>query len=357
MFEQYTESFILNRMKQGIDNGIDTTEGTFTHAVLSPSANEVARIYSQMNYAIKQAFLADAEGDYLTKKASEFNTWRKDQQKAVGKVTFYAPVGTMIPNNTIVSTINGYQYATIETGQVAAGQISVDITVQALKFGTAYNIDAYKINKLNTSITGVTKVENKEPFVGGDDTETDEHLRERAFDAIKEPSASGNAKHYKQWCYEVNGVGAVKVIPIWNGPGTVKVIILDSNSNLANTALIEETAKYIETKRPIGATVTVVTGVNKNVDIAVQIQQNTSVLWDDVKAAMESRINDYLLKNAFYKEAVSYNKIVSIFEDLCKEDLIADYKNVTINGGTMGTPLVLASNEVPVLERIDVSDF
>lgn len=251
MFEQYTESFILNRMKQNISDGIDTKEGTYTHDVLSPSANEVARIYSQLDYAIKQAFLSDASGDCLTKKCKEFNVIRKDKQKAVGTVTFYGTEGSIVPNHTIISTIDNLQFETLESYKIEAGQTSVSATVKAMNYGPNYNVPAYAIKKLNTSVTGITKVENATAFVGGNNTESDEDLRARTFDHISEPVASGNINHYKQWCYECNGVGAAKIIPYWNGPGTVKVIILDSNRAIANDALITTVADHIEDNRPI----------------------------------------------------------------------------------------------------------
>lgn len=357
MFEQCTESFILNRMKQNIDNGIDTKEGTYTHDVLSPSANEVARIYSQLDYSIKQAFLADASGDYLTKKCKEFNVTRKDKQKAVGTVTFYGTEGSIIPNHTIVSTVDNLQFETLQTYNIEAGQTTVNVVVQAMNYGPSYNVSAYAIKKLNTSVTGITKVENAAAFVGGDNTESDEDLRERAFEHISEPVASGNANHYKQWAYECNGVGAVKIIPTWNGPGSVKVIILDSNRGIANDALITTVADYIEENRPIGATVTVTTAKISQITIMVDINQNNSVLWAEVNAEMVSKINTYLTDIAFEKEKVSYNKIVSILEGLVSEGMIDDYRNVRINNLDVGADFNLASDEIPVLQGVSVNDY
>lgn len=349
MFENINERLILNRMKESIKNGIDSSEGTFTHDLLSPSANEIARLYNQMDYAISQAFLVNAEGEFLTNKAKEFGVQRKNAQKAVGTVTFYGQAGARITKNTIVSTINNLQYETIDEA-VITGE-SVDLTVQAIEAGENYNIEPYSIKGLNTSIPGVIKVENKENFVGGRLIESDDELRKRTFTKINYPSASGNANHYKDWAYEVNGVGAAKVIPVWNGPGTVKVIILDANKKPANAALIKSVLDNIEVNRPIGATVTVATARTVNFTLNVSIKQFGSALMEDIRTELTNKINTYLQKIAFEQEKVSYNKIVAILENM---DSVADYQNVKINGLSVGEDLSLESDQIPVLEGVDI---
>ena len=349
MFESINESFILNRMKQSISNGIDTAEGTFTHDLLSPSANEIARLYSQMDYAISQAFLVTAEGERLTNKSLEFGVERKDSQKAIGIVTFYGIAGTRIPTSTIVSTISGLQFETIEEATIISE--SVDVKVQAISAGEQYNIESYVIKSLNTSIGGVTKVENSERFVGGRLLETDEELRTRTFEKINYPSASGNAQHYRDWAYEVNGVGAVKVIPVWEGPGTVKVVIVDSNKKPANSALISEVLENIEENRPIGVAVTVDTATTVPFTLSISVKQFGSRPFDEIREVITEKVEAYVKEVAFVKETVSYNKIIAILESITE---IAEYKDVKINNLSSGQDLALTSIEIPELERIDI---
>lgn len=352
MFSNINERLILNRMKEAISNEIDTSEGTFTHDLLSPSSNEIARLYVSMDYAVSQAFLVEAEGDFLTNKALEFGVERKDEQKAVGTVTFYGSIGTRIPKHSIVSTRNNFQFETIE--DVVMDGETIDVTVQALESGEEYNIDAFSIIALNTSIGGITKVENKELFVGGRLVESDDALRQRTFNKIMYPSASGNANHYKDWAYAINGVGAAKVLPVWDGPGTVKVIILDANKKPANSALMNEVYEYIEANRPIGATVTVDTAKTVDFTVNVDIKQFGSALMEDIRTELTKKINAYLQKIAFEQEKVSYNKIVAILENM---DTVADYKNVRINGLNVGEDLTLQSDQIPVLERVEISAY
>lgn len=352
MFENINERLILNRMKKSISNGIDTAEGTFTNDMLSPSANEIARLYSYMDYSVSQAFLCEAEGTFLTDKAKEFGVERKEEQKAIGTVRFHGSIGTRIPKSSIVSTIKNLQFETTE--EVIMDAEMVDVTVQSVGSGEEYNIAPLSIKSLSTSINGITKVENKEAFVGGRLLEDDDSLRSRTFQKIMYPSASGNANHYKDWAYSVNGVGAAKVIPVWNGPGTVKVIILDANKKPANQALITEVYNYIEENRPIGATVTVATARTVEFTVSVYIKQFDSGLMEDIRIELTEKINAYLTNIAFEQEKVSYNKIVAILENM---DSVEDYMNVRVNGLGIGEDLTLESDQIPVLEGVEINAY
>lgn len=40
------------------------------------------------------------------------------------------------------------------------------------------------------------------------------------------------------WCHAIEGVGGVKVYPVWNGGGTVKIVFSDSKFNVPSKKLI-----------------------------------------------------------------------------------------------------------------------
>ena len=356
MFENFNEKMLLERMKQSIDENIDTSEGTFTHDMLSPSANEMARIYSSMDYLLEQAFLVDAEGVYLSKKCLEFGVIRKEAQKAVGTVTFTGKLGAKIVLNTIISTSAGMQYVTTEEGVIdATGEI--DIRIESIGYGLEYNVAAFAIKSINTSLTGVEKVTNKEEIKGSMVAESDESLKRRTLERVTYPSASGNAGHYKQWAFEVNGVGACKVVPVWNGPGTVRLVILDANKKTANEALIRNVADHVELNRPIGALVTVNTAKIRKISISVDIKQYGSDLLENVRKELEKRITKYLDASSFDKERVEYNKIVATLESLELEGIISGYRNVRLSGEGVGQDIVLDSDEIAVLEGVDINAY
>ena len=97
----------------------------------------------------------------------------------------------------------------------------------------------------------------------------------------------------------VDGVGAAKVTPLWNGDGTVKVLIAGGDNGPVDSTIVSNCAAYIEENRPIGATVTVVSaeGLGINVSAVVDIDSSTTVL--DVQAAFSAAIETYLRGIAF----------------------------------------------------------
>ena len=68
----------------------------------------------------------------------------------------------------------------------------------------------------------------------------------------------------------VPGVGEAKCIPLWNGPGTVKVVIVDADSQVAPIELIQKVQKFIDDVKPIGATLTVSTAEEITINISSQ---------------------------------------------------------------------------------------
>ena len=60
---------------------------------------------------------------------------------------------------------------------------------------------------------------------------------------VNEKPFGGNFIEYVQRVREIDGVGAVQVYPVWNGSGTVKVVVLDNDLNLASTETIKKVQK------------------------------------------------------------------------------------------------------------------
>ena len=124
--------------------------------------------------------------------------------------------------------------------------------------GSIGNIIAGNIKSFPVTLSGITAVTNTEAMTGGYDAETDDELRLRYLKKVSTPGTSGNKYHYMNWAMEIVGVGDVRVLPLWNGNGTVKVVIINANKGSADANLINEVEAYIEENRPIGANVTVV---------------------------------------------------------------------------------------------------
>lgn len=69
-------------------------------------------------------------------------------------------------------------------------------------------------------------------MVGGEDTEGDSSLLNRYYAKVRSPGTSGNRADYLIWALDIPGVGAAQVQPLWNGPGTVKVVIIGTDKGV-----------------------------------------------------------------------------------------------------------------------------
>ena len=77
-------------------------------------------------------------------------------------------------------------------------------------------------------------------LIPGREEEDDNSLRARYFTRVRREAVSANKQHYKQWAEEVDGVGRAKIFPLWNGDGTVKVVITNANLEPASDILIKK---------------------------------------------------------------------------------------------------------------------
>ena len=210
--------------------------------------------------------------------------------------------------------------------------------------GSVGNISIGAINRFPVTLPGLVSVTNSAPAEGGFDEESDEELRQRYFEKVSLPATSGSKYHYIMWAKEVSGVGDAKCIPLWNGNGTVKVIVIDANKGTASDELITEVTEHIEENRPIGAEVTVESASPKVIDISVSVVTASGIDMETAKTKVSESITKYLQKNAFSNTYISYAQIGGC---ILACDEVSDYTNLLINGATDNVEIL--ETEVPVL--------
>lgn len=146
------------------------------------------------------------------------------------------------------------------------------------------------------------------------------------------PIASGNANSYIYWAKQVSGVGNARCIPLWNGAGTVKVVILSSNGTAPDDTVIKNVADYIEAQRPIGAKVTVSKAEAKEIIIDCTIKASAGYRLTDVQTEANRIIREYLTGIAYEEESkvLSYFKISDLIFNV---EGVSDVLDYTVNGG------------------------
>lgn len=349
MFEEQTFEAIMQRLLSKVPSDIDKSEGSFIYDALAPVALELAQAYAELDRILQIVFAQTSYSEWLEKRCAEFGIYRKAGTKATGQVKFTGSDGTVIPASTIVQTESGLQFQTKTEVTIQGGVAIADI--EAIEEGSQYNVPAGTITELPVQIVGVTSVTNEAPTTGGTDDEDDESLLNRLLIKVQSPATSGNASHYKLWALEVAGVGDVKVFPVWNGPGTVKVVIIDSNKQPASADIVNAVATHIEENRPIGAQVTVQSAQALAINVSATIVRNTNYTLEQVTTNVQNKITEYLKSIAFKQSYVSYAQIGSLI--LASEGVL-DYSNLTINGGTAN--ISIGDEQVAVLGQVILNE-
>ena len=320
---------IHERMLSAIDDGYDKTKGEAVYDLTMPTAIEAARLDEKSDLLLDKGFSDTATGSDLDRKVSELGIDRKSATFASGVVTVSGVAGASIPKGELVASDTvTFSFARDDEIPVSG---KLDVPVECTSPGAKGNVPAGAIKSFPKTLEGLRTVTNSEPIKNGYDEETDDDLRDRYYTKVRTPATSGNKWHYLGWAKEVVGVGDAKVFPLRDGPGTVGVVIINSNKVGASQDLVEACAAHIEEERPVGAAVTVSSAEELPIAVSAKLViDSNNYSADKVKEAIEQAVRAYLADIAFREDYVSYAKIGSL---LMACPGVLDYSNLTVNGG------------------------
>lgn len=362
MFEAETKAEILKRLISYFDDAkktdVSAVEGTFSFDTLSANAKEFEKAYAEMDLMMDAAFPQTSWGKYLDYLGEELaGLTRRAATSSKVKLTISGTAGVTVLAGSLFATEGNTNFATAKDVTIGNdGTVEADATAQAS--GSGGNVAAGTITKIPVSIYGVSSVTNSAAADDGYEEETDDALRDRILFAVRQPATSGNVYHYIEWATSVSGVGAVKIIPLWNGNGTVKVIVVDANKDTPSDDLLQEVRDAIAKNAPIGATVTVVAPTLKTLNIALKVTGGTG----DADA-IKSVLTDYFKKNVFGTDytnsdndkefIVSYAQVGRIILDNSDKTGVTDYSTLTINDGTDN--ITVPADNMPVVGTVTLS--
>jgi uncharacterized phage protein gp47/JayE len=330
MWEAMTYENILADMLSRVTSDVDKREGSVIHDALAPCALQLAQTYFNLDNFVDLVSGDTAIGEYLDRVVADYGITRKPATYAVRKVTTSGAVdiGTRWGLNDTVYTItvllsaNTYSATCEQLGDIG-NQYS----------GALENID--NVSGITATITDI--------ITSGEDIETDDNLRLRFYTQIRTSGTSGNVYDYRNWALEVPGCGDAKVFPLWDGPGTVKVLVVDENMTI-DEALPATVAAYIETVRPISAIVTVDSPTSLTINVTANIVLDGTQTLEDVQTAIIERLTTYLIDTVFELYSVSYAKVGSL---LLATAGVEDYNTLLINTGHAN--ITIADVEMPIV--------
>ena len=338
---------ILSDMLSNVHDDYDKSEGGLFYDNLAPVSIEMEEIRDVLDYIFLNSFAETAEDEYLDNICKEVGVFRKQPTKSKGKVIIKGTPNTIIPVGTKVAS-DTYIYLTTEEKTIGVTG-EVEVKIESENTGKIYNLPKNTIVNFPITIPNLNEVNNPSETVDGYDGESDNELRERYYFKVREPVTSGNIYHYKKWTMEVEGVGGVKVFPLWAGNGTVKVVVVNSAIEEADEPLLKRVKDYLDEVRPIGATVAVKSAIPKLISLTGKVRISKNIDFEEVKSEFENRIREYFRKVGFKQDYVSYAQLGNL---LLSVDGVNDYDNLLVDGGAINIPL--GEEEIPKLSSISL---
>jgi len=325
-----TEKQIHERMMYNTDDEYDKSEGGFIWDADMAAAIELSTLQEEIEYVESLIDIENLFDDELTRFVYQrTGRIRKLATKSTTTVVISGSSGSTINIGDLVGT-DTLNFVALETAVIGESGL-VNVLVESLEFGDIGNVPANSINRFPVSISGLVNVYNPESVTNGYEAETDDELRERYYDKLQRPGKAGNKYHYEEWAKEVVGVGDVRVFPRFNGPLTMKVVIIDANKQPASAELVADVTEHITNEMPFGVTELVVLSATPvPINITVDLILASGYIEPLVVEKIKTNISNYLKEIAFNTTFVSYAKIGS---EIIDSEGVLDYTNLVVNGG------------------------
>lgn len=343
MYENQTASVIRNRILENTNINVYKGQGSYLFNAASAIGVVLQDMYIAIDNIAEITLISKAHDQLLDERLKEFNFHRKPGKTAKGKVLITGDIGATIVNELKIKA-NGLEFGVWATEDYTIeNQDGVEVLVECLTPGYEGNIPVGIEFELDIYDPTIKKIKSIENFSGGINPETDDELKDRFFHFRQHHATSGNAYHYEMWALEVNGVKRVKVYEIWNGPGTVKVVVYGDKNKTIDSKVLDEVKLNIEKNRPVCPSVTVVAATPVTVNISASI--NTKDL-DYAIDNFKSNLANYFLD---VSEKISYSKLFGCLAS-CKD--VIDVSDFNVNEST--TSITITKDQVAIIGDVDI---
>ena len=358
---------ILNEMLSQVPDTVDKREGSVIYDALVPAAMELAQVYILLDVIFDETFVDTASLQYLMKRAVEIGVPLQEATQAVVRGEF-KPTSLKIPEGSRFNC-GAVNYVVDEKIEDGAYRLICETV------GSAGNLDSGVLLPID-SIQGLETAEIAGVLIPAVDTDDADTLRERYYKYVSRRPFGGNIAQYKQWLEVsdegsgISGIGGVKVFPVWNGIGTVKIQFIEAKKLAGtdvtdyvppNETLVNAVQEYLDPAEhhgegrgiaPVGHTVTV-EGVKPR-----EITVTCSITFEDgsektAEEAIAEALEPYLLElrkswaeedEIVVKASQIMYHILNLPDGKVKD---VDIASVTINGQSGNYTLV--PGYVPVM--------
>ncbi len=345
MYEDITYESIMTRMLGKIPSNMDKREGSIIYDALAPCAVELQLMYIELDVILKETFGDTASREYLIRRAKERGIIPYEASYAFLRGTFNiaVEVGERF-------SCDGLNYVVVE--QLA----DYEFMLQCETLGVVGNRTFGALIPVNY-VGGLKTAELVELLIPGEDEEDTEVFRARYLASFDTKAYGGNIQDYLEKTNSIAGVGATKVTPVWNGGGTVKLTIIDSEFNVATQELIDLVQETMDPTgdghgvgvAPIGHVVTVVTVDDLPIDITTAIVFEPGYSFSGSQELITETVAGYLkeIREQWATATNSVVRIAQIESRIMGLNGVLDIVGTTVNGSTAN--LLLSEFQLPVM--------
>lgn len=336
---------LLQRCLDRIPSTLDKRQGSVIYNALAPCCAELEQLWIKLASTYELVFVDTAVGEALDALVKQNGMTRKEATYALrkGEFNMVVPVGSRFSDGTlsyiVTENISGTTNSRLECE--TAGSV-----------GNTYYGSLIPISYID----GLTRAELTDIVDSGEDIETDDALRERYLEWVTAPEFGGNISDYQVKVKSLTGVGGCKVIPVWDGGGTVKLIITNSTYGVPDSSLVDYVQQEVDPTgdqtglgiAPIGHVVTVVGAEQASLTVACTLVLETGKTIEDVQTLIDDVVANYFnyLASTWDSNDNLIVRISQIETRILGVSGVLDISSLTVNGTTNN--IQLASTEIPV---------
>lgn len=363
MYENQTFENIRDRMLGRMPADIDKREGSIAFDAAAPAAIELMYLYMALDLFIQNTFGDTASRPFLIERAKERGLSPREATPSVVR---------LIPTPSDAEISTGFRFSCDDvnfriTGKATTGSGYLAECETAGTIGNKPNGPVVPIDY----VAGLSKIEITELVTAGEDEEETEAFRKRYLRSFDSMAFGGNIQDYREKVGAIAGVGGVKVYPVWNGGGTVKVVFSASDNKPPAAEKVTEVQTAIDPVTnagkgigiaPIGHRVTVEGATWKDISISMKVTVSSGepadyadVIKKEIQAYFdelnESWADTEVVKDSEYRNTGVIVRIAQIEYRVMNIDGIIDAENITINGSASN--FTVGNDELVRISKIE----
>lgn len=348
----------MERKLDKISDKRDRRQGSLIFDAMGPNAAETASFYADLDMLEDRTFADTAQGDDLTRRCAERGVSRKPAVKATFYARFLDREGKEYPIAPGTRFfLEKYYYKVLFRN--ADGRYVLECETPGA-CGNEYLSNLLPLEHMN----GLAEAILEELRTDGEDEEGDEELRKRYYASFDADAFGGNIPDYRRKVGALENVGGVKVYPVWQGGGSVRLVFIDQSWKKPTAIEVEKLQALIDPQKrgegygiaPIGHKVTVAGVQEKVCNITMKLVLAEGSDAETALTEIQQLYEEYMagLRKQWADSEHLTVRVSHLEARALEAEGVLDVQECKING-TQGN-ILLDEEEIPILGEIGVTE-